>query len=389
EFLLAQYFSQNAPGSVSLSNVRLDDTARVLEPVIGPAMITGPTWIRELDEILSRLEKLVSLRDFIKGGVPEQGRVLKSRHSADFSQPIVLAAITRYNFMLRMQFIRLLHHDIERIQKLTHELQQRGVKQVDCSAAGLSSSATPEEVMRSASNWKSIFRKEYSERQVAATVVKLLDICEQKFRDASKPEAKPLSKPEPAPPPSKPNPKTVGSENPAPTGPAPQTAKSVEQPAAAVDAPRPKDQPTAPAANVRPRFAMYEVQEMIAAQLTTSEAAQSHLATATVTVADCKVVLSSWEVKAFLQPNGNGAEVLQQAVVTRAIVLEALERRKIKGSAADLKSALGLARSEAARLQEGIAQARDARNIDAAVNLAATQKRLLQVLEESSKFQES
>jgi hypothetical protein len=57
--------------------------------------------------------------------------------------------------------------------------------------------------------------------------------------------------------------------------------------------------------------------------------------------------------------------------------------------APDLASALEIGHAEAARLQEQIAQARDARNIDAAVNLAASQKRLLQILDEAHKFQGS
>jgi len=80
---------------------------------------------------------------------------------------------------------------------------------------------------------------------------------------------------------------------------------------------------------------------------------------------------------------------LQQAVVARAIVTEVVGRKKSSAAAPDLKSATVLGRAEAARLQEAIAQARDAKNIDAAVNLAATQKRLLQILEEANKLQES
>jgi len=108
-----------------------------------------------------------------------------------------------------------------------------------------------------------------------------------------------------------------------------------------------------------------------------------------VTVGDCKVLLSSWEVSAFLKGGNDLSDTLQQAVVARGIVSEAVGRQKATGSAPDLKAILALGRAEAARLQEGIAQARDARNIDAAVNLAATQKRLLQILDEAAKLQES
>ena len=134
---------------------------------------------------------------------------------------------------------------------------------------------------------------------------------------------------------------------------------------------------------------MYEVQESIAAQLGEANLQNSHLATATVLVGEFKVLLSSWEVTAFTKPDSDIAETLQQAVVARAIVSEAVERLKATGEALDLKLAASLGRAEVARLQEGIAQARDARNIDSAVNLAATQKRLLQILDEAAKLQGS
>jgi hypothetical protein len=147
-----------------------------------------------------------------------------------------------------------------------------------------------------------------------------------------------------------------------------------------------KDPASAPA---KPRFAMYEVQERIAEQLAASNLQKVHLATATVEVGECKVTLASWEVTAFVKDRSDSADVLQQAVVARAIVAEAVGRKKTSGDAPDLKSAVVLGRAEAARLQEAIAQARDAHNIDAAVNLAATQKRLLQILEEANKLRES
>jgi hypothetical protein len=114
-----------------------------------------------------------------------------------------------------------------------------------------------------------------------------------------------------------------------------------------------------------------------------------HLATATVQVADCKETLSSWEVAAFVKDGTDSAELLQQAVVARTIVSEAVGRKKGGAAAPDFRSAIVLGRAEAARLQEAIAQARDEKNIEAAVNLAATQKRLLQVLEEANKLQEN
>jgi hypothetical protein len=380
EFLLAQYFSLNAPGSAARGIVKHEDVSHALEPVLGAANANPPAWLKELDELLARLEKFRSLRDFLTGGTLEQGRVLKSRYSNEFLQPAVLAAVTRYNFLVRLNFIRLLHHDLERIQRVTKDLQQRGIREIDCSAAGLSKTASPEEVLRFAANWKAIFRKDYSERQVSTAVVKILDACEQKLRATPESVASRVDAP-------------VVGETPATAvetltfkiPPAtPQISPATIQ---AAESELKQSLPTKSA--VKPRFAMFEVQESIALQLSSADLQNSHLATSTVTVGDCKVLLSSWEVSAFLKGGNDLSDTLQQAVVARGIVSEAVGRQKATGSAPDLKAILALGRAEAARLQEGIAQARDARNIDAAVNLAATQKRLLQILDEAAKLQES
>ncbi len=419
EFLLAQYFSQNATAAAARGIVSLMDVARSLEPVIGPTKSAAPAWIKELDELLARLEKLRSLRDFLTGGVPEQGRVLKSRYSAEFLQPAVLAAITRYNFLVRLNFIRLLHHDLERIQKVTHDLLERGVKEIDGSGAGLSKAAKPEEVLRFTANWKAIFRKDYSERQVAMAVVKVLDACEQKLRATPEPpRPKPLTAApaQPVPPaaaklvaaatagaqhstPAAPKPAAAPKTTPA--KPSAESAKPAPEKSVPVAAPAPKvvvppavtpaviqaaEKQVHAAAAPKPRFAMYEVLESVAAQLSKAKLAKDQPPTATVEVGGCKVMLSSWEIGAFLKGGSETADLLQQAVVARAIVSEAVERCKKSGTAPDLKSAIALGRAEVARLQESIAQARDAKNIDAAVNLAATQKRLLQILDEATKL---
>jgi hypothetical protein len=408
EFLLAQFFSQKATAKAARGIVSHDEVAQLLETVVGVAKGGSPSWVKELDELLGRLERFRSLRDFLTGGVLEQGRVLKSRNSSEFVQAEVLASITRYNFLVRLNFIRLLHHDLERIQRVTHDLVARGVKEIDCSAAGLSKNASPDEVLRFAANWKAIFRKDYSERQVAMAVVKVLDACEGRLRDAPEP-----AKTAPEAPKTKEQVKqpqeavaTATQEVPefevpkpaAAVAPAPKPASAAAPvKAAAASAPAPaviqkaEEQLSKPqaAAPVKPRFAMYEVRETIAKQLAAANLQKVHLATATVQIGNCKVTLSSWEVVAFLNEGSDSSELLQQAVVARAIVTEVVGRSKSGAAAADLKSAAVLGRAEAARLQEAIAQARDAKNIEAAVNLAATQKRLLQILEEASKLQEN
>jgi hypothetical protein len=85
-----------------------------------------------------------------------------------------------------------------------------------------------------------------------------------------------------------------------------------------------------------------------------------------------------------LKGNDSFTDALQHAVAARAIIAEAIERAK-KGEAVQFGPVVSLGHAEASRLQEQIAQARDARNIDAAVNLAATHKRLLQLVDQLEK----
>jgi len=61
-----------------------------------------------------------------------------------------------------------------------------------------------------------------------------------------------------------------------------------------------------------------------------------------------------------------------------------LDRRK-KGEGIDMRTAVRMAQLESAKIQARIAVAKQAKDIDAAVNLAATSKRLLSVLDEAEK----
>jgi hypothetical protein len=103
-----------------------------------------------------------------------------------------------------------------------------------------------------------------------------------------------------------------------------------------------------------------------------------------VTISGFRVPLASWEVAAFTAGGDDLADALQHAVAVRLILTLALEKKK-KGDTSELPGVISLAHAEAALMQERVARAKDARNIDAAVNLAATAKRLLALIEQAEK----
>jgi hypothetical protein len=105
----------------------------------------------------------------------------------------------------------------------------------------------------------------------------------------------------------------------------------------------------------------------------------------TVTCHGSRVLLSSWEVTAFVSESGATSEDLRNAVVARALVTIGLEYFKKSGKDAPLRAALVLARKEAIRVQEQADKAKRAKDTDAAVNLGITAKRLRTAIEEAEK----
>jgi len=107
----------------------------------------------------------------------------------------------------------------------------------------------------------------------------------------------------------------------------------------------------------------------------------------TVVLKDTKVLLSSWEVAAFVAEGSQEAEDLRRAVVARALLSLGTEQRKRSGDQAGLAAAIENARSEFSYFQGRVEEAKAAKNTEAAVNLGISTKRLLSFIEEAEKLQ--
>ena len=107
----------------------------------------------------------------------------------------------------------------------------------------------------------------------------------------------------------------------------------------------------------------------------------------TVVLQDTKVLLSSWEVAAFVEKGSQESEDLRRAVVARALLALATDKRKRSGEESALASALVLARTEVSYFQGRVEQAKQAKNTEAAVNLGISTKRLLSCIEEAETLQ--
>ncbi|HTZ74969.1 MAG TPA: hypothetical protein VMB47_13685 [Candidatus Aquilonibacter sp.] len=399
DLLLVQYFALCAPEELYRNPITLVDVARVLSPVLPEADPTPLEWCGPLDEILEKLSHCRSLRDLLEHGLLEQGRLLKDSAGCMFYDPAALVAFCRFNFVLRRTFIYLLHADLAAVKEAVGALEARGIKTADCRRAGFSAAETMSHLRQFCENWRQPFQKDYTESSVTHAFEQLLalraDLEEVLARRAS-----PVKATTPAGGPAKTQ-KKVDPEaweqmmqaSAASVQDEPVRTKSEDEHAEPVKKATPAPQMTSAKATAPPAAAPAEAAmdadkclESIWEQLIAAPPSRGR-SMSTVVLKDTKVLLSSWEVAAFVTEKGQEAEDLRRAVVARALLSLGTEERKRSGDQAALSAAIELARGEFSYFQGRVEQAKRSKNTEAAVNLGISTKRLLSFIEEAEKLQ--
>jgi len=403
DLLLVQYFALCAPEALYREEIKLADVARVLQPVLIQTETASLDWCEPLEQILKTLEDCHSLRDMMEHGLLEQGRLLKDSAGDMFYDPAALVAFCRFNFSLRRAFIRMLHADLNAVKTAVDVLESAGVKSVDCRRAGFSAAETTARLRYYSENWRQPFHKDYTESSVSRAFEQLLalraDLEEAVARThdgsslavgsvtPSKTSARPdlaatskVDEIEARVAPKNPSAHTpldlagIGEPAPVRTAPASNTAPSKP----AKSASETNVPPTDPAEVEKYLEAIWE--QLIAAPPSRGRSMS------TVILQDTKVLLSSWEVAAFVAQGDQEAEDLRRAVVARALLSVAMDGRKRSGEENALASALLHARGEVSYFQGRVELAKRSKNTEAAVNLGISTKRLLSTIEEAEKL---
>ena len=373
DFLLVQYFALCAPAKIYHKQIEPVDVAQVMQPVLGDVDPDPLAWCAPLEQMIEALRGFRSLREILKTNFIEQGRKVKEMAGGMFYDPAALVAFIRFNFLLRRTLIELMHADLIAIRAGLAQMQSAGVRIINCHHLGLSASESLAKISAMADEWKQPFQKEYTERSVSQAFDKLLGLrtdVEQALEKtlgkpgeaASKPAVSPASKP------------LAGAKKPA-VEPATSKAKVKELPATPVQA--------APDDTVVLDFE--NCMEQIWEQLIATPPTRGRSMT-TVKIGGARILLSSWEVTAFVSEDGPSAEDLRRAVVARVLVTAAMESAKETGNATSLDRAMNMARVEVTRLQERVDVAKQAKDTEAAVNLGISTKRLLSALDEAEKL---
>jgi hypothetical protein len=361
DFLLVQYFALCAPAKIYHKQIDLDDAAQVMQPVLGEVDTAPLAWCEPLEKMIESLRTFRSLRELLKTNFIEQGRRVKESAGGMFYDPSALLAFIRFNFLLRRTLIELMHADLIAIRSGLAQLEAGGIRFLDCEHGGLSANESISRVKQVAEEWKQPFQKEYTERTVNQAFEKLLGLRSDVDRGLEKIASKQAA-----------NPSLHGSlASPGKHLPAARAAQGDSTKTVKTDIP----------ANLDSEACMEQIWE----QLIAAPPSRGRSMT-TIRLGAARVLLSSWEVSAFVSEDGPSAEDLRRAVVARALVAAASESTRETGNATTLDRALGVARQEVTRLLERVDLAKQSKDTEAAVNMGISAKRLNSAIEEAEKL---
>ena len=370
DFLLVQYFALTAPPKIYHKQIELSDVANVLRPVFGEVDSTPLPWCEPLENMIHTLRGFKSLRDMLQTNFIEQGRRVKETAGGMFYDPSAMLAFIRFNFLMRRTLIELMHADLIYIRSGLVNLLHAGAKTIECHGVGMGKAEPIEKLQQMTDEWKQPFQKEYTERTVNQAFEKLLGLR----ADVERAVEKVIGKSPAAP---------VASEPEAPS------KKSASSAPATGSSPKAKEKPETAAPKqaeaAGPALDFETCMEQIWEQLISAPPSRGRSMT-TVKLGAVRLLMSSWEVAAFVSEDGPAAEDLRRAVVARALLTSNLEHAKETGNATGLDRALTIARVEVSRLQERVEAAKQAKDTEAAVNLGISTKRLLSALDESEKL---
>ncbi len=125
----------------------------------------------------------------LHGGVLEQGRKAKGLAGDLFYLPVALAAFTRFGYLMRRSFFRLMLGDLNTILDGLTELEDKGVETIDCRRAQFSAQEPIVRLRVICQSWKVMFQAEYSSGQPLRMLVDLRASVEYALGRGKAPEA--------------------------------------------------------------------------------------------------------------------------------------------------------------------------------------------------------
>ena len=178
DFLLVQFFSHCAPSRLEDADVDLGYVAQTLEPVLGEIDLNQPSWLDPIEDFIQSANGCHSLNELLTSGILEKGRKLKISAGEDYFEPIAMVTFTRFSFLMRRVFFRLMHQDLNTILDGLRELEARGVETLDCRSAQFSADEPVARLRMICQSWKVMFHAEYSSGSPLRMLVDLRNVVD-------------------------------------------------------------------------------------------------------------------------------------------------------------------------------------------------------------------
>lgn len=194
DFLLVQLFSQYAPAASPDNDLTIEFVGKSLESVLGPATPTQPGFAGQLDNLLHEADSARDLKALFTARIIERGREVKIACGDRFFQPFTLAAFTRFGFLLRRKFFRLMQQDLNIIFDGLRELEGRGVATLDCRKAQFAPDEPVARLRMICQSWRVMFQAEYSSGQPLCILVDLRTAVDAALAQSSSSASKPKPK---------------------------------------------------------------------------------------------------------------------------------------------------------------------------------------------------
>lgn len=419
DFLLVQYFALCAPPALPDRDIRLEDAAEVLTPILGMVAMDLPEWLRPLDSWIPILQKVNSLAELQAANLVQQARQLKTAARHLYFAPVSLVAFTRFSYLMRRTYFRLINAELKIIDSGLEKLAAYGHTVLDCSAAQMPDATPLEELRRFCQTFKKPALPEYSVDTSILRVVQLRQIVDAALAGIELPDDPVLAEIEDrcrrveaelvamrklAAGLAAERRRSMGEKagvspfeevlevpfdlptqtqvaNPQPPAPAAApVAKPVPPPPPVIPEIQvetaPETPPPAPAQAEVTGPSLTDAMEEIRKKLT----AAPRKGISSLNIAGTALLLSPDEVEAFLRPRDGSSIDLQRSLAARALLLQAVEMQKKSTSPEMLTKTMQLCRTEAASIQQHSAEAKQSQNTAAAAVLNASASQLLSLL---------
>jgi len=191
DFLFVQYFAHCAPSGLQDENVDFGCVAQVLEPVLGAVNRASPEWLESIDQLLAEANATKDLNRLLAAHLLDKGRQLKESLGEEYFSPIAIVAFTRFGFLMRRIFFRLMYQDLHGIVEGLRELEKIGVTTLDCRRAQFSAEEPIARLRMICQSWKVLFHAEYSSGQPLRMLVDLRAVVDGALARTAKTAAPP------------------------------------------------------------------------------------------------------------------------------------------------------------------------------------------------------